>query len=214
MLIVCRRILGQWQSRVAGGRVFAGLDPLDRVCNDTYPAGPSALAAAGPAAEAHLDGARPGGQCVLETVEQPVEHAEAAAGVLRDRGKTLSILWVFATVNYIYCDVLAFMDHDYLRQVLTGSVGGLDMTRGLLLGASVLMEVPMAMILLSWVLRPGPSRIANLVAGSVMTAVQLSTLFGGSAPTPSYVFFSVVEIATTAFIVWYAWTWPKASTGT
>ena len=37
------------------------------------------------------------------------------------------------------------------------------------------------------------------------------TLFTGSAPTPSYMFFSAVEIGTTAFIVWYAWTWPKAA---
>jgi hypothetical protein len=77
-------------------------------------------------------------------------------------------LWVFAVVNYIYCDVLALMDHDYLRQVLTGSVGGVDMTRGFLLAASVLMEIPVAMIVLSWVLRRGPNRIANLVAGSDM----------------------------------------------
>ena len=123
-------------------------------------------------------------------------------------------MWLFATVNYIYCDVLALMDHDYLRQVLTGSVGGVDMTRGFLLAASVLMEIPMAMIVLSWVLRPGPNRIANLVAGSVMTVVQLGTLFAGNSPTPSYLFFSAVEIATTAFIIWYAWTWPKAAAAT
>ena len=146
----------------------------------------------------------------MGTVEQHQERPEAAARIRRDRGKTLSILWVFAMVNYIYCDVLALMDHDYLRQVLTGSVGGVDMTRGFLLAASVLMEIPMAMIVLSWVLRPGPNRIANLVAGSVMTVVQLGTLFAGNAPTPSYLFFSAVEIGTTAFIVWYAWTWPKA----
>ena len=121
---------------------------------------------------------------------------------------------MFATVNYMYCDVLALMDHDYLRQVLTGSVGGVDMTPGFLFAASVLMEIPMAMIVLSWVLRPRLNRIANLVAASVMTVVQLGTLFAGSSPTPSYVFFSVVEIGTTAFIVWYAWTWPKVVTAT
>ena len=148
----------------------------------------------------------------MGTVEQQQERPEAAAGIRRDRGKTLSILWVFATVNYIYCDVLALMDHDYLRQVLTGSVGGVGMTRGFLLAASVLMEIPMAMIVLSWVLRPGPNRIANLVAGSVMTVVQLGTLFTGGGPTPSYMFLSAVEITTTAFVVRYAWTWPKTAT--
>jgi hypothetical protein len=46
----------------------------------------------------------------------------------------LSILWVFLTLNYIYCDVLALMDRDYLAEVLTGNVGGIEMTRGFLLG--------------------------------------------------------------------------------
>jgi hypothetical protein len=148
------------------------------------------------------------------TVEQRQLQPGATEGLRRERGKILSALWVFVTVNYIYCDVLALMDHAYLRQVLSGTVGGMHMTQGFLLAASILMEIPMAMILLSWVLRPRPNRIANLVAGSVMTVVQLGTLFGGTSPTASYVFFSAVEIATTAFIVWYAWTWPRAATVT
>jgi hypothetical protein len=83
------------------------------------------------------------------------------------------------------------------------------MSQGFLLGASVLMEIPMAMILASWVLRRGPSRLANVVAGTLMTLVQLGSLFMGDGPTPSYWFFSAVEIATTIWIAWYAWTWPK-----
>jgi hypothetical protein len=156
----------------------------------------------------------------LEQVHAHANNQGAAGAPASGRGdsarprEALSVLWVFVTVNYIYCDVVALMDHAYLRQVLTGTVGGVGMTRGFLRGASVLMEIPMAMILLSWVLRPGPNRIASLVAGSIMTAVQLGTLFVGSTPTPSYVFFSVVEIATTAFIAWYAWTLPKPATAT
>jgi hypothetical protein len=153
-------------------------------------------------------------QLAMPHDEARLDRAEAVAGIRGDRGKTLSILWLFATVNYIYCDVVALMDHDYLRQVLTGSVGGVDMTPGFLLASSVLVEIPMAMILLSWVLRPGSNRIANVVAGSLMTVVQLGTLFVGNGPTPSYVFFSAIEIGTTAAIVWYAWTWPKTATVT
>ena len=40
----------------------------------------------------------------MAIVEQQQERPEAAAGIRRDRGKTLSILWVFATINYLYCD--------------------------------------------------------------------------------------------------------------
>jgi hypothetical protein len=147
----------------------------------------------------------------MTTIEGHHARPEARANNRRDRGKTLSILWMFATLNYLYCDVIALMDHAYLRQVLTGRVGGVDMTAGFLLASSLLMEIPIAMIVLSWVLRPSPNRSTNLVAGSVMTLVQLCSLFVGSGPTPSYVFFSAVEIGTTAFIVWYAWAWRKAA---
>jgi hypothetical protein len=39
-----------------------------------------------------------------------------------------------------------------------------------------------------------------------MTAVQSATLFVG-VPAPYYLFFSVIEIATTVLIVWFAWNW-------
>jgi hypothetical protein len=39
-----------------------------------------------------------------------------------------------------------------------------------------------------------------------MTAVQLTSLVVGK-PALYYVFFSVIEVATTAAIVWLAWRW-------
>ena len=41
-----------------------------------------------------------------------------------------------------------------------------------------------------------------------MTVAQAASLGVGSAPTLHYVYFSIIEIATTATIVWYAaWRW-------
>lgn len=122
-----------------------------------------------------------------------------------DRMKsTISTLWLFATVNYLYCDVVSLMDPNLLKQYLTGSVHGVSVTQGFLLAAGVLVEIPMAMILLSRILGPRVNRWANVAAGAVMTAVQLATLFAGK-PTLYYVFFSLIEIGTTAAIVWLAW---------
>jgi hypothetical protein len=122
-----------------------------------------------------------------------------------DRMKsTLSTLWLFATVNYLYCDVVSLMDHNLLKQYLAGSVGGVSVTQGFLLAAGILVEIPMAMILLSRILGPRANRWANMAAGALMTVVQLATLFAGK-PAPYYVFFSVIEIGTTAAIVWLAW---------
>ncbi len=121
----------------------------------------------------------------------------------------LSTLWIFVMFNYLYCDVVGLMDPTLLKQFMTGNVGGMQITHGFLLGASILMEIPMAMIVLSRVLKYKSNRWANLIAGIIMTAVQISSLFVGSSPTMYYIFFSIIEISCTAFIVWYAWQWPK-----
>lgn len=118
----------------------------------------------------------------------------------------LSTLWLFATLNYLYCDVVTVMDPQKLKQFAAGTVGGMEITPGFLLGAGILVEIPIAMILLSHILKYKPNRWANIVAGIIMTVVQILTLLS-SSPTIYYVFFSIIEIATTALIVWYAWKW-------
>ncbi len=116
----------------------------------------------------------------------------------------LSTLWVFVTVNYIYCDVITDMQPDILKSLLAGHVAGVQVTPGFLLGAAILMEIPMAMILLSRILNGGIGRWANIIAGLIMAMVQVSSLFIGSGPTLHYIFFSVIEIACDLFIAWYA----------
>jgi hypothetical protein len=127
---------------------------------------------------------------------------------MKDRRAILSTLWIFAMLNYLYCDVIGLMNPDLLRQYLTGSVNGIHMTQGFLLGAGILIEIPIAMVLLSSVLKYTANRWANIAAGSVMTAVQCLTLVL-TPPVAYYIFFSMLEIACTLFIVWYAWTWPR-----
>lgn len=131
-----------------------------------------------------------------------------------DMKSKLSTLWIFAALNYLYCDVLGLMDPELLPQILRGSVNGLELTPGFLLGAGILVEIPIAMVLLSRVLPYRANRWANIAAGTIMTAVQSASLFVG-VPAPYYLFFSVVEIATTVLIVWFAWTWrePVAQVG-
>ena len=123
----------------------------------------------------------------------------------------LSTLWLFATVNYLYADVVGLMDHNLLQGYLAGNVGGLQISQGFLLAAGVLVEIPMAMILLSRLLDPRANRWANVGAGAFMTVVQLATLFA-KTPALYYVFFSAVEVASTAAIVWLAWRWRDAVT--
>jgi hypothetical protein len=120
----------------------------------------------------------------------------------------LSALWLLATLNYLYCDVIGLMDPTLLRQYFAGAVNGISMTQGFLLGAAVLIEIPMAMVALSLFLPYGLNRWANIAASVLMTIVQLSTLVL-TPPEGYYIFCSVIEVACTALIIWFAWTWRK-----
>jgi MFS family permease len=129
----------------------------------------------------------------------------------RDPRTVLPVLWVFAVLNYLYCDVLGLMHAPDLQGFLVGEVGGMSITTGFLLGAGVLMEIPIAMVLVSRLAPRRVARPANLVAGAVMTLVQLGSFGFGSDPTPHYVFFSVVEVAATVAAVVIAWGWRSES---
>jgi hypothetical protein len=115
----------------------------------------------------------------------------------------LSTLWVVATLNYLYCDVVTLMDPNLLKQFMAGNIGGVPVSQGFLLGAGVLVEIPIAMVLLSRILSSRPNRWANIIAGTAMTAVQLLSLLV-KVPALYYLFFSIIEIACTSAIVWYA----------
>jgi hypothetical protein len=126
---------------------------------------------------------------------------------MKDRKVTLSTLWIFVTANYIFCDVMTLMYPAGLKQIMSGTVGSIQVTQYFLLGAAIFMEIPLVLIILSRMLKYKANRLTNIIAGTTMTVIQFMSLFVGTAPTLHYIFFSVIEIACTSFIVWYAWRW-------
>lgn len=123
----------------------------------------------------------------------------------KDRKVILSTLWIFVTFDYLYVDLAMMIFHPEVYQRVAAR-----MTEGLVLGASLLLEIPIAMILLSRVLKYRMNRWANIIAGVVSTAFAAFPLLSGKPPA-FYLLYSLIEIACTLFIVWYAWTWPMAS---
>src|SRR5688572_27879044 len=116
----------------------------------------------------------------------------------------LSTLWLFAMLSYSDGDVSILMDrvkHVYI-----------ELTEGFLLGGSIFMMIAISMVLLSRILKYRANRWSNIIAGTIMTVALILTLFV-AVPTLYYAFFSVIEIACTAVIVWYAWKWrnPESS---
>ena len=131
----------------------------------------------------------------------------------KDVKLTLSIAWCFVLFNYVYAD-LGFFAKILMKPELVErfqSMGALYFSDWLMLALAAMMEIPVAMVLLSWTLGSKASRLANMVAGIIMTAVIMVTLFGALRvpPLDFYTFFQLVEIAATAGITIYAWRWPS-----
>lgn len=126
---------------------------------------------------------------------------------MQNRKAILSTLWVFLAVNYIFCDVLSNMEPGVIKELITGTLGSIQVTQVFLLTSAIMMEIPFAMIVLARVLKYRASRWANIIAGAIMAAVQVGTMGMGTPPTLHYLFYSAMEIACALFVVWYAWTW-------
>jgi len=120
----------------------------------------------------------------------------------------LSALWVAAMFCYLYADVKGLFKPGVMGQIAAGKAAGLQITQAFLLGSAVLMAVPAVMVFLSLALKPKANRWANIVLGTVYTAVIIATLLMPGV-WAYYFFFGVVEIVLTVLIVWYAWRWPK-----
>lgn len=127
---------------------------------------------------------------------------------MKHKNQLLSTIWIFVTLNYLYCDLIGLMDSTLLKQYLTGNVEGLKINESFLLYAGILMEIPIAMVLLSKILPKNINCWANIIAGAIKTIVMIATLFIGIV-TMYYLFFAVIEMATTIFIVVYALKWLK-----
>jgi hypothetical protein len=105
-------------------------------------------------------------------------------------------LWIFATLNYVYADVVTLFDKSVTA----------TLSQTALLGAAVLVETAIAMVLLSRVLKYKANRWANIVVGAINTIAVLASLLVAT-PALYYLFFGIIEIATTLVIIWKAWTW-------
>ena len=119
---------------------------------------------------------------------------------MNDMRTRLSTLWVVVMFNMVFADILTFINPGALQELWAGQAG-VEVTQGLLLGFAILLEIPIAMIVVSRVLNPMANRWANTVAAAI-TAVFV---VGGGSLDPHYVFFATVELACMALIVWSVW---------
>ena len=128
---------------------------------------------------------------------------------MHDTKERLSLFWIFALLNYLYADVVALFE-------IVGSPNLADaphLPPWALLGSAVLMEIPITMIVACRLLPFRANRLANIIAGVILTLVNgfltfVPPLVGAQTPAlTEYLFFATIETVCTSAIVWQAWTW-------
>ena len=127
---------------------------------------------------------------------------------MRDIKERLSLLWLFALLNYLYADVIGLWD-------IVGSPNlHVHLPPWALMSSAVLMEIPIAMIVACRLLPLRANRLANIIAGAIVTFVNgfltyIPPLAGwGRTPAlPEYLFFATIETVCTLIIIRQAWTW-------
>jgi hypothetical protein len=127
---------------------------------------------------------------------------------MRDTQERLSLLWLFALLNYLYADVIA------LFAVAGPGHSFQSLPAWALMASAVLMEIPIAMILACRLLPFRVNRLANITAGAIVTFINgfltfVPPLLGWGRPPafPEYLFFATIETVCTVVIIWQAWTW-------
>jgi hypothetical protein len=122
-----------------------------------------------------------------------------------NRKEKMSLLWVVVMLNMAFADILSFLLPGSLQEIMTGSPSGLPTTQGLVLIFAVLIEIPIAMIILSRMLKRRINRILNIVASVITIAFVVA---GGSA-TLHYIFMAGVEVVCAVLVILMCIRWPK-----
>lgn len=141
----------------------------------------------------------------MATLSTAPDRATHPRSTVRSPRTIVATLWLFATLNFLYCDVLGIMYPPDLAGFLAGDLGGIAVTETFLLGGALLMQVPLSTVLVT---RVAPWRVVRIwvpVAAAFMTVVQVGSLFVGTGTTSFYAMFSATEIAAVLVAGWFAW---------
>ena len=135
----------------------------------------------------------------------PVTGLDERIAILEKKA-VLFALWIFVLLNFIFRDLHELGKAEFLEEVLTGTYNGIEITEALFLLGGVIVEVPIAMTLMTWTLPLRANRWANII----IPALWGLTLIGAAGDLDDYFHFSLMLIALAA-IVWQAWNWDQTT---
>jgi phosphoglycerol transferase MdoB-like AlkP superfamily enzyme len=115
----------------------------------------------------------------------------------------ISTLWIVVMINMLKADILSLFIHGATDGVVrTAASMGASIPQ-LMLGAAIIGQLSIAMIVLSRVLKYGINRWVNIVVSIVIIAY----IWSGMVTYPHYLFIASVETLCLLLIAWFAWRW-------
>ena len=122
-----------------------------------------------------------------------------------DMKAKLSTIWIFVLFNIIFSEFHKLLQPGFLEEVMTGFVGGVQLTQEVLLLGAITLEIPIAMLLLSRVLKYRVNRWANII----LSAITIAFVIVNVSTDLDNIFFTTIVVVFLSLIVWYAWKWPN-----
>jgi hypothetical protein len=125
----------------------------------------------------------------------------------------LAVAWASFMFLYIYVDILALYKPGVVDDILVGVVWQFDITQTWAITALALLAIPILMVMLSAALPARLNRILNLVVASIQVPFAAFNAVGewGGPWMIFYLLGVALELGVLAFILRWAWTWPRAT---
>jgi hypothetical protein len=115
----------------------------------------------------------------------------------------LSTLWIVVMINMLKADILSlYIPGSAEEMANTAASIGASIPQ-MMLGGAIMMEISIAMIILSRILKYGLNRWVNIIVG----IITIAFVVGGGASYPHYIFIATVEVICLLLIIWFSWMW-------
>jgi hypothetical protein len=115
----------------------------------------------------------------------------------------LSTLWIVVMINMLKADILSLYIPGAAEELAKTAASTGTPIPLLMLGGAIMMEISIAMIILSRVLKYSLNRWANII----VSLITIAFVVGGGVSYPHYIFIAAVEVICLLVIIWLAWKW-------
>lgn len=118
----------------------------------------------------------------------------------------LSTLWIVVMINMLKADILSLYIPGSAEELARTAASTGTPVPQLMLGGAIMMEISIAMIILSRILNYSINRWVNII----VSIITIAFVVGGGVSYPHYIFIATVETICLLLIIGFAWMWRNA----